>query len=532
MTFDEYNTDEVFKGNSTADELVKLAKDEGKTREDVEKSLSPLWKEDKRGNVKKALDKYFTVEEPKAEEKTAPKVEEMTQTTEALEKPAEPFKEDTTAPTKKQTALDKDTEQYMATNTEIADRAEDNEYERQKAELFKRWDSRNANIDKMSDSMKNIDDKLIAQLPTFMFRRYENGEFGDPKSEDAKLRLAYFTMNNVVSKLKTLANADAAYRGRGQIFSDTESAYDKYQRTNLEQGLENRWNKYKQETQSAIDVAKQGGLSEEAITDSIATISANNRLQSAFNQMNERQKVFALNVLAEIGDKMGNMNDEKFVNTLMGMSAMGDSLDVKEAAGMLVYRTVKDPEKRDQILSSLGLLTGNVGTGILGGIGDALTGDKKEDKDTGVTLEDGTKVDPGKTMDKKELEELRAAAEDLGQKYYDGKISEEEFRKEYSKLEKVMSEHGVRNFISGGIKSQDDYIKQIRINKQTELTGDLEELNANAKNISKDDYLKQFENLKADAIKWGADKKQLEAIDKAKEKSLKVVGKNVNNKKK
>ena len=252
MTFDEYNTDEVFNGDSTADELVKLAKDEGKTREDVEKSLSPKWKEDKKGNVKKALDKYFTVEEPKAEEKTAPKVEEMTQTTEAL-KPEEP---------KKETSLDKETEKYMNKNNDIANAQEDNEYERQKEELFKRWESRNANIDKMGDSMRKIDDKLIDQLPTFMWRRYQNGEFGDPKSNDAKLRLAYFAMNNVVSKLKTLANADAQYRGRGPVFPDTESAYDKYQKTNLEEGLSNRWNKYRQETQSAIDLAKQGGMSE------------------------------------------------------------------------------------------------------------------------------------------------------------------------------------------------------------------------------------------------------------------------------
>ena len=73
MNFAEYNTDENFKGNSNADELVKLAFDEGKTRDEVETSLSPLWKEDKKGNVKKALDKYYTTapkakaEEPKKE---------------------------------------------------------------------------------------------------------------------------------------------------------------------------------------------------------------------------------------------------------------------------------------------------------------------------------------------------------------------------------------------------------------------------------------------------------------------------------
>jgi hypothetical protein len=162
MTFDEYNTDEVFNGDSTADELVKLAKDEGKTREDVEKSLSPKWKEDKKGNVKKALDKYFTVEEPKAEEKTAPKVEEMTQTTEALEQPKAE---------KKKSNLDDETKSYMDVNSEIANTAEDEEYDRQAESLEKRWGARLANIDKMSDSMSRIDDHLIDQLPTFMWRR-------------------------------------------------------------------------------------------------------------------------------------------------------------------------------------------------------------------------------------------------------------------------------------------------------------------------------------------------------------------------
>ena len=516
MTFDEYNSDEYFKNNkSSADGLVKTAFEEGKTREEVEKSLSPLWKEDKKGNVKKALDSYYKVEEPKAEEKTAPKVEEMTQTTEALEQPK--------TEQKKETALDKDTEDYLNENNAIANTQEDNEYERQKAELFKRWDARNANIDQMSDSMKNIDDKLIAQLPTFMFKRYQQGEFGDPKSGDAKLRLAYFAMNNVVSKLKKLYNADSIVRGQGPIFNDTESAYDKYQQTNLEQGLQNRWNKYKQETQSAIDLAKQGGMSEESITDSIATISANNRLQSAFNQMNERQKVFALQVLGEVGDKIGNMNDEKFVNTLMGMSAMGDSLDVKEAAGMLVYRTVKDPKKRDEILNNLGLLTGGIG----GGLGGLLGGkeDKDEKEETGTTLEDGTKIDPGKRMSKNELEQLRAEAEKLGNKFYNGEMTEEEFRKEYAKLEGVMKQHGIRNAISGGILSQDAYIKQIAKNKLTELSDNFYDLNDNAKNYTKDEYLKKYDELKSQAVKWGISEKDLKSVEKEKEKALKKVKK-------
>lgn len=317
-----------------------------------------------------------------------------------------------------------------------------------------------------------------------------------------------------------IANADAAARGQGTLFQNTESAYDQYQASNLAQGLENRWNKYKQETQSAIDLAKQGGMSEEALTDSIATISSNNRLQSAFNQMNERQKVFALQVLGEIGDKMGNMNDAQFANTLMGMSAMGDSLDYKEAAGMLIYRFLKDPAKRDAALSELGLLGGG-GTNVIAGIGGGLLGGKDGEKEeNGTTLEDGTKIDPGKAMSKKELEELRAEAQKLGDKLYNGEITEDEFRKDYIKLENVMSQHGIRNAVSGGIMSADNYLKQIQKNKRIELSDQIDALNEKAKKgkIDASDYNEQFNALKEQASKWGASEKELKSIDKGKVK--------------
>jgi len=255
--------------------------------------------------------------------------------------------------------LDKATQSYLDINNAIQNTQEDKEYDRQGEELEKRWNARLANADKMSKAMKNIDDHMVEQLPTFMFKRYQNGEFGDPKSSDAKLRLAHFMINGVGT---ALSNMSHVIRKDGvQEQSDAE----KYQQTNLEQGLQNRWNKYKQETQSAIDLAKEGGMSEEKITDSIATISSNNRLQSAFNMMNERQKVFALQVLGEIGGKMGNMNDTEFANTLMGMAAMGDSLDYKEAAGMLIYRFVKDPEKKAATLKELGFNPSSIGKSLL-----------------------------------------------------------------------------------------------------------------------------------------------------------------------
>ena len=498
MTFAEYNTDDNFNKPSNAMELVRLGKEEGKTREEILNSLSPLWKEDKKGNVKKALDYHFKTE-------TAPKAEEEKPVEEKVE---EVVKTDTPKVSK--------AEAFQNENNAIANAQEDKEYDRQAEELGKRWDARLANIDKMTNSMRTIDDHMIDQLPTFMFRRYQTGEFGDPKGADAKLRLAHFMINGLGT---ALSNAGHVINKDGQR---EESDFNKDQRTNLEEGLSNRWNKYKQETQSAIDIAKQGGMSEEAITDSIATISSNNRLQSAFNQMNERQKVFALQVIGEIGNKMGNMNDTEFANTLMGMSAMGDSLDYKEAAGMLIYRFMKDPEKRDAALKDLGLLGGKntfagLGLGLGGGSSDG------EETTTGVTLEDGTVVDPGKAMSKKELEELRTAANNLSQKYCNGEITEEQFRNDYAKLEDVMKQHGVRNLVSGGILSADEVINKNKINRLIEFSNSLDELNANAKNMSKEDYLDQYENLKANAIKWGAGKKEIKAMEKSKDKALEKI---------
>ena len=425
MTFDEYNTDENFKGKSTADELVKIGYDEGKTREDIENSLSPLWKEDKEGNVKKALDKYYKVETPKEE----PKAEEIKETvTEETAPKIEPLKEATSN-------LDVETKDFADKNNAISFNAEDEEYKRQEEELGKRWSARQKNIDKMAESMRSINDRMVEQIPTFATKRFIDGEFGDPKSTDAKLRLAHFLVNGVASKLRQASNIAMRTAGKAPMFDDTTSDYEKYQQSNFAKGLENRWKKYEAETQNAIDLAKQGGMSEETLTDSIATISSNNRLQSAFNQMNERQKVFALKVLGEIGGKLGNMNDEEFVNTLFGMSAMGQDLDYKEAAGMIVYRFVKDPEKRKELLSGMGFVNGN-------GIGGLLGGGNKEEKT--VSLSDGTEVkDAGTIMTSGEKKEIKDKAASLIADYKSGKISKEQFEKTYNELYGIMKEHKI-----------------------------------------------------------------------------------------
>ena len=500
MTFAEYNTDANFDNDkSSLDELVKIGLSEGKTSDEIKSSLSPKWQKSKKiGEFDNYVSQYST---PKAEEQKPTEekvVETVTQTTAPKE---ETLKQESKAANRQ----NKDS----LTQEQI-------EYETQRKNKQQAWDNMLDTAERQKEAFNNIDDHMVEQLPTFMFKRYQNGEFGKPETTDAKLRLAHFMINGVGT---ALSNISHTIRKDGIT---EQSDAEKYQQTNLEEGLKNRWQKYKEETQAAVELAKQRGTADEDLNEAIAKISSNNRLQASFNRMNEEQKVFTLQVMSEIGDEMGNMSDEKFFNTLVGFATSGDSLDYKEAAAMLVYRYVKDPEKKKQILSNLGF--GDIdGVNVAAGFGGALFGGNKDDKesDTGTTLEDGTKIDPGKSMSKKELEEVRAEAQKLGDKLYNGEITEEEFRKDYIKLENIMSQHGIRNAISGGIMSADNYLKQIQKNKRIELSDQIDKLNNNAKNLTKDEYLKQYEDLKSQATKWGASEKELKAIEKDKDKYVK-----------
>ena len=532
MTFNEYNTDEYFNNkDSTADGLIKAAYDEGKTREEVEKSLSPLWKEDKKGNVKKALDSYYNTKEE------APKVEEMTQTTEALK----PEEEKKPSLENENTGIKRSDKTYLDEVNAILNEEQKQELQKLSKTSVDSYNRTMENMQKQGDAFKSIDDKLIDQLPTFMWRRYQNGEFGDVGSKDAKLRLAYFAINNVVSKLKMFANADAIARGQGQIFANTESAYDQYQNSNLAKGLENRWNKYNQETQSAIDLVKNRGIENEEALNIVNKISMNNRLQTAYNMADANKKAYMIEVLSKVGDKVSNWNDSKFVNALVGAEMTGE--DVGNAAALIGTRA------GEKILDNFNLIdeNGNLDLSALknikdlpgikeafaekgidvdkfdfdtAGVGGSLVNGKKGKESTGVTLEDGTKIDPGKTMSKKELESLRAEAQKLGDKLYNGEITEEQFRKDYVKLENVMSQHGVRSAVSGGIMSAENYLKQIQKNKRIELSDQIDALNAEAKKgkIDASDYNEKFNALKEQASKWGASEKELKSIDKGKVK--------------
>jgi hypothetical protein len=242
MTFDEYNTDENFdKKESSLDELVKIGVSEGKTDKEIKDALSPKWQKSKKiGEFDTYYKNYAT-----------PKKEEVKEEVKETEKPAEPFKEEETPKTK--TTLTSGDKNYMQQVDDVGEATEEKELEKITKNSDKNYNALYDTMDKQGKAFGKIDDKLVAQLPTFMIKRYADGEFGDPKSSDAKLRLAHFMINGLGT---ALSNASHIIKKDGV---QEQSDIEKYQQTNLEQGLQNRWNKYNQETQAAIDLAKAQG---------------------------------------------------------------------------------------------------------------------------------------------------------------------------------------------------------------------------------------------------------------------------------
>jgi hypothetical protein len=247
-------------------------------------------------------------------------------------------------------------------------------------------------------------------------------------------------------------------------------------------------------------------MTEEEAYDTVRTISRNQRLQTAFNMMNEKQKVYLMNVTKEIGDQIGSFDNEELINFLTGAAVSGDKLTWQEAAAIAVAKF--GPTAYKELKDGKGRIEGEDKTAGLGG------GNKTK-------LSDGTVINPGLTMNDAELKQIQDKANELSQKYFNGEITEEELRNDYGKLEAVMKNHPIKNAKDGGIVSVDNLIKQNKANKLNDLSMSFEELNTNAKNMSKSDYEEQYADLKANALKWGATDKMLKSMEKAKDKVLK-----------
>ena len=446
MTFDEYNTDENFDNDkSSLDELVKLGLEEGKSSEEIKSSLSPKWQKSKKiGEFDNYVTKYSKPkEEPKAEkvketvtEETAPKVEPLEETSDIS------VKEKTEAPKAKTNLLDKKSKDYMTKQDEIADTALNTTLNDIEERSGYNWEKQYETGKKAGEAFNSIDDKLVAQIPTFVTRRFMNGEFGKPETTDAKLRLAHFLVNGLASKLKQASNIAMKTAGKAPMFDDTTSDYEKYQQSNFAKGMENRWRKYEAETQNAIDlVAKETG-NEQAARLEAEKLTNDEKMGTKFRMMSAREKADLINIKMEIGKLVGKMDLSEIADFMTGEAISGD-LTKDEAIAIGVAQLVKNspgllkqlPEGKYKS-AIIGLFGGGDVDSIISSLGGD-GGDKEEGAENGGTPKTGL------TMDDAEFEALRKRSNELSAKYYNGEMSKEDFITEWDKLYKEMNKHPI-----------------------------------------------------------------------------------------
>ena len=234
--------------------------------------------------------------------------------------------------------IDKNTKSYLDKNDEIAETVEEKQLKRLLEHSDANWKQMTDTSAKVRNAYNDIDDKYIEQLPTFMFRRYQNGEFGDPKSGDAKLRLAHFMINGVGT---ALANASHIIRKDGV---QEQSDYEKVQGTNLEQGLANRWKKNNAETEEVIKIANKEADNEQDARIYVEQLTRDNMLKSGWNAMDQNQKLYAINVSREIGKMIGDMNVEELSNFITAQALNGNLSEQQAVVVGLASLVSKTPE--------------------------------------------------------------------------------------------------------------------------------------------------------------------------------------------
>ena len=446
MTFDEYNTDENFdKKESSLDELVKLGLEEGKSSDEIKSSLSPKWQKSKKiGEFDNYVTKYSKPkEEPKAEEvketvteETAPKVEPLEETSDIS------VKEKTEAPKAKTNLLDKKSKDYMTKQDEIADTALNTTLNDIEERSGYNWEKQYETGKKAGEAFNSIDDKLVAQIPTFVTRRFMNGEFGKPETTDAKLRLAHFLVNGLASKLKQASNIAMKTAGKAPMFDDTTSDYEKYQQSNFAKGMENRWRKYEAETQNAIDLVTKETGNEQAARLEAEKLTNDEKMGTKFRMMSAREKADLINIKMEIGKLVGKMDLSEIADFMTGEAISGD-LTKDEAIAIGVAQLVKNsPGLLKQLPEGkyknavIGLFGGGDVDSIISSLGGD-GGDKEEGAENGGTPKTGL------TMNDEEFEALRKRSNELSAKYYNGEMSKEDFITEWDKLYKEMNKHPI-----------------------------------------------------------------------------------------
>ena len=244
--------------------------------------------------------------------------------------------------------LDKHTQNYLNKNDKIAETVEEKQLKKLLENSDANWKQMTETSAKVRNAYNDIDDKYIEQLPTFMFRRYQNGEFGDisdtstpegrESKKNAQLRLAHFMINGVGT---ALANASHIIKKDGV---QEQSDYEKVQNSNLEKGLANRWKKNNAETEEVIKIANKEADNEQDARIYVEQLTRDNMLKSGWNAMDQNQKLYAINVSREIGKMIGDMNVEELSNFITAQALNGNLSEQQAVVVGLASLVSKTPE--------------------------------------------------------------------------------------------------------------------------------------------------------------------------------------------
>ena len=521
-TFDTYNTDEAYndKGTTAKGLVAAYKKDnpEG-SKDDFYSKLNATWKEDKNGYVKAAVDEAFK-ETPKAEKETVIETPKKEEVTEKVTETA-PEEKKTEAPKAKTSTLSKGEKDYIKKQDEFADTALNTTLNDVGERRGYNWEQQYETARKAGEAFSRIDDKLVEQLPTFMLKRYVNGEFGDPKSNDAKLRLAHFMLNGVQSKLKNASNAAAIAAGRSPMFADTTSDYEKYQQSNLAKGMENRWKKYEAETENAIKLASNESMTEQEARLEAEKIANDKKMATKWNMMDARQKVDLMTIKKEIGKLVGNMDLSEIADFMTGEAISGE-LSKDEAIAIGVAQLVKkSPELLAKLpdgdikTAVLGLFGGGSVESTIASLGGSADSNGNKTNFTG-NIQNYKGIDGNEISfdfrDPKAKDKIDGEISKLKEKYANGEIDAETFKAYYDPL----YAEGKKHLASFTTPSSDSALKVLNNDKLETLESDFKGLNKKAKSgeLTLSEYKKQLEELKIDAEKYGATKEMLEYITK------------------
>ena len=478
LTFADYNKDDIFNDNaSTAEELVQKAYNEGVSEADLRNSLSPKWKEDKKGNVEKAIKARYGNASTNVPEESVVK-ENLT-----TEKPSEI---NLTPGAQQRQDIINSANELATKATETAQK--DIEDGREKANEM----TEKTVDDYISSGLKKIPDYGDDKVNTLL-QYYKRDGLGKVGSKDAKIRLGYLIVNNLASGLKQMSNNFAAAAGRSPAFTDTESDWNKIKRTNLEEGLKSSWTKKKALQDEAIKILNDNATTTSEMTQALRLWNQNSKLQNVMAGMTEEQKKNTLLTLAKAGDYINKLSPEQLVGFIEGAIVL-ENMDATKALAVLGGKAAGSA----------------INGGILETITDATAGISGGSGDKQILDTSGKPFKLSTIATAEEKQKFNDAVNALYDKYKNGKITKEQFIEQYTpyinaaqghpSLSKMLPENAIKAMDKGRI---DKAKKQIK------------ELNDKKGKIPFDDYNKEYDKILENFAQTGGN-----PADLAKEKRI------------